>query len=141
MPPSIIIVGRHRPHEISTLVFCLLAGLVFAAGVADSGALDRMGGWAPVWAVALAVSAAVALLGAFWRGAQLVGLPLEQSGLLFNAAAIFMYAASVYSYAGNRSLFTVGICLTWIWGHMARVIQIRNDLRSLRGARSAGATS
>ncbi|HEX2549980.1 MAG TPA: hypothetical protein VHK64_00170, partial [Nocardioidaceae bacterium] len=61
-----ILAGRHRPHELLLLAVSLVTGIAYTVGAPPpSSVAAALPGWAvDVWAVGLAVSGALGLVGA-----------------------------------------------------------------------------
>lgn len=121
---SVVIAGRHRPHEILLLALSLLIGAAYTIGAPPPTSLAAsLPGWAVlVWSIGLALSGVIGLVGVIWS------MLLEQAGMLLGAAALLWYAAAVAPF-GWRALFAGGISVAWAAANLARAWQIRRELR------------
>jgi hypothetical protein len=129
--PVVVITGRHRPHEILLLVVSLVTGLAYTIGAPPPQSVTALlPGWAVrVWAVGLAASGVVGLVGVFSRRDW--SLQVEQAAMLLGAAALLWYTAAVLPF-GWRALFAGAVSIGWAVANLTRAAQIRRDLKGLR---------
>jgi hypothetical protein len=87
-------------------------------------------GWAiRTWAVGMALSGLLGLIGILARGMRSV--QVEQAAMLIGAAALVWYTAAVVQF-GWRALFAGLISALWAAANLWRAWQIRSDLKGLR---------
>jgi hypothetical protein len=139
--PVVIIVGRHRPHNILLLLYSLTVGLAYLLGLPQPRSVtdNLTAPYLTLWSMGLVLSGGAGLIGSFWRGQVDVGLMLERSAMLTGAASVFGYAWTV-SQTGTSSSFVVGFCLAWGAANLVRAAQISKDLRSLGRKKSRNAS-
>lgn len=127
----VIVTGRHRPHEILFLALSVVTGLAYTFGAPPPNSLAALlPGWAlAVWAIGLALSGAVGLVGIWLR--RPAGLHIEQGAMLLGTAALVWYTAGVIGLAGWRGLFAGGVSVAWAVANLVRAWQIQRDLRSV----------
>jgi hypothetical protein len=102
--------GRH-PFQIALLAVSFVSGLagLVLPGPAPSSGIDRaLGDIAPWFYLALLLSAALGLTGAFWRARDVralqVGMQIERAGMPLLTGASGCYAALVLTVSGGRAL-------------------------------------
>lgn len=126
---------EHRWHEIGLLVVCLIFSVLYFIGP-PLPTQATMSGW--VWLLfygAQGVGGVVGLFGMLWpRLAVEVAFKLEQAGLLLIASAGVVYASAVFVLTGGgyrivpiESL----VLIMWVGASLARVWQIRGQLKQL----------
>jgi hypothetical protein len=136
-PPrrTVLLVGRHRPHEIGLLLVSAIVGTAILVGPSNPDIVRVFPGWeALVWAWIVAASSVVGLAGCLWRGRASTGLMLEGAGMLISAAAVAWYVAAVLIGAGQVRSAGQAALTAGVWGAMNvwRTVQINFDLRALR---------
>lgn len=124
---KIVIINRHRPHELLLLAVSVFTGAAYTLGSPPPASISALlPGWAlHVWSVGLATSGFVGLLGALTRRPW--SMHIEQAGLLLGAGALVWYAAAVAPF-GWRASFVVAVSLGWAVANLWRSRQIHNDI-------------
>lgn len=137
--PIIIIAGRRRPHELLLLLFSMVAGASMLLGAPRPNSMreEMDTTLVTLWAIGLFLGGLIGLWGCYTRRNLARGLLLERAGELISGAAAFGYAMQVVSVNGGKAGFAAGFCIAWAVANVVRSLQISNDLRSLRGGRSA----
>lgn len=125
---TVVVSGRHRPHEVLLLAVSLLVGLAYTVGAPPPDSVaSLLPGWAiHVWAGGLLLSGLLGLTGIAVR--RPYAMQLEQAGMLIGAGALIWYSAAVATF-GWRALLASAICLAWAGANAWRAAQIRRDLR------------
>jgi len=125
---TVVVSGRHRPHEVLLLVVSLLVGLAYTIGAPPPDSLAALlRDWAlHVWSGGLLLSGLLGLTGIVLR--RPYAMQLEQAGMLIGAGALIWYSAAVAT-LGWRALLAGAICLAWAGANTWRAEQIRRDLR------------
>lgn len=134
--PIVIVTGRHRPHEQLLLAYSALVGAAYlASGAPDPPSMSALLSTTAIaaWAVGLATSGVVGLVGCWWRGER--GLGLEMGGLLINAAALVVYSTAAFTAGGMKALLPGGIVLAWACANVWRAAQAFRDINELRRPR------
>lgn len=132
--PVLVVLGRSRPHEFLFLVFSLIWGVAYLIGApAPTSMASVMPLWVvKTWAAGMLLSGVVGLVGVlFVRRSIERALLLEQSAMLFGAAALIMWTVTAFSFAGMRAGFAGGFAAAIAAAHLWRAWQIRNDLDEL----------
>lgn len=130
--------GRH-PFQVALLGVSLVSGLagLILRGPAPSAGVDRaLGAISPWFYAALFVSAALGLLGAFWRSRDIrglqLGLQVERAGMPLLAGAAGCYSALSLIASGGRALVAVLLIGGIALAALVRTRQITSDLRYVR---------
>jgi hypothetical protein len=125
---TVVVSGRHRPHEVLLLVVSLLVGLAYTVGAPQPDSVTvLLPCWALlVWTGGLVVSGLLGLTGIVLR--RPYALQLEQAGMLIGSGAMIWYSAAV-AMLGWRALLASAVCLAWAGANAWRAAQIRRDLR------------
>lgn len=130
---TIVVTGRHRPHEVMFLSLSALAGLAFVCGVKPPGTLERLVDawvlWAWYWL----------LLGSGVIGLVSIALPggyralvLELAAMQGQTAAPLLYGVALASTGASAAWFAVAFCLAWAGASGWRAGQVRQSMRVLR---------
>lgn len=130
----IVVVGRHRPHELLFLGLSVLTGAVYLGGLAPTPntVAAVLPSWEiPLWAALLLASGVTGLAGCLWPRNVTLGLRVEAGAMLLGAAALLLYATSVFVVGGLHGLFAGGSAVAWMAANIARAAQILRDLRHL----------
>jgi hypothetical protein len=129
--PTIVVAGRHRPHEQLLLAYSALLGIAYLTGSPIPASIMAVLSSVAItaWSAALAISGVAALIGCWWRGER--GLMLELGGLAMNAGSLCLYSAAVFTAAGWRALLPGGLVLAWAAANGWRAWQIHGEMRGL----------
>lgn len=128
---TVVVSGRHRPHEVLLLAVSLLVGLAYTVGAPPPESVaSLLPGWAlHVWSGGLLLSGLLGLAGIVLRRSY--AMQLEQAGMLLGASALIWYSAAVSTF-GWRALLAGAICLAWAAANTWRAVQIYRDLKESR---------
>ena len=139
MPRTYARLSDRHPFEVYLLALTLLAAVPASFGVAPAPATIRVQldpTAARLWAIALMVGAAVALVGLCWKrprqGLSVTGLGLEQVGLTFVGAATVFYAACAFLAAGTPALIPLGTVLAFGVASFRQAWKIHRILKALQ---------
>ena len=133
--PTIIVTGRHRPHEVMFLVLSALAGGLFVAGAKPPTSLEQLVEPWVLWTWYLL------LLGSGVIGLASIALPdtyralvLEVAAMIGQMTAPLLYGLALLSTGSPAAAFAIAFCLTWAWASAWRGWQVWRGMRALRGA-------
>lgn len=131
--PSVILSGRHRPHEAMLLTVSLLLGVAYLVGAKPPGSLEQLlPGWMRwTWYALLAAGGALGLAGIAIRHPY-QSLALERAAMWGQAAAWAMYALALAGYGRAQGLAAASLCAGLAVASVWRMAQIHHDLRALR---------
>lgn len=123
---------RRQPHQILLCSWCVLAGVVFLAGVAPAptSVAALLPAWVLwVWYLLLTVGGSVGLIGSWWPRRQLYrGLQLERASMIFLASGTVMYMIAMIGTAGARATGAAGFLAAWGGACVWRALQIHADI-------------
>jgi hypothetical protein len=130
---TIIVTGRHRPHEVMFLVLSALAGAAFVAGAKPPSTLEQLVEPWVLWTWYLL------LLGSGVIGLISIALPntyrtlvLELAAMQGQTAAPLLYGLALLSTGAPAAVFAVAFCLAWSGASMWRGWQVWKAMRVLR---------
>jgi hypothetical protein len=127
--------GRRQPHQILLCLWCVIAGLVFVAGVAPTpGSIAALlPSWVLwIWYLLLTVGGIAGIVGAFWPRRRLyTGLQLERTSMIFLASGTAMYMIAMIGTAGARATGAAGFLAAWGAACVWRALQIHDDLMTI----------
>lgn len=130
---TIVVTGRHRPHEVLLLAISALLGAGFVSGVKPPSTLEQL--VHPVvlwtWYVLLLSSGVIGLVGIAIRDTYR-GLVLELAAMHGQAAAPLLYGLALLSIGNGAVVFAVAFCLAWSGASVWRGVQVRQGMRALR---------
>jgi hypothetical protein len=128
-------IGRRQPHQIFLCAWCVLAGLLFLAGVAPApGSLAQL---LPTWVLwcwylLLTAGGLTGVVGAFWpRRRVYTGLQLERASMIFLSSGTCMYMIAMIAAAGVRAIGAAGFMAAWAASCVWRALQINGDIQTL----------
>lgn len=123
---------RRQPHQIFLCFWCVLAGILFLAGIAPApGSIIRL---LPTWVVwgwylLLTAGGLIGVVGAFWPRRRIyTGLQLERASMIFLAGGTCMYMIAMIAAAGVRATGAAGFLAAWAAACVWRALQIHSDL-------------
>lgn len=129
-----VVLGRHRPHEVLFLVFSVIWGVAYLVGAPPPTSMAAvMPPWVVrTWAAGLLLSGLVGLTGILLiRRSVERCLLLEQGAILIGAAALTLFTVAALQFAGWRAGFAGGFAGALALAHLWRADQIRRDLTRL----------
>lgn len=128
-------IGRRQPHQILLCVWCVIAGVLFVAGVAPTpgsiaALLPTWVLW--IWYLLLTVGGSIGVVGSFWPRRNLyTGLQLERASMIFLATGTCMYMMAMIGAAGARATGAAGFLAAWGAACVWRALQINGDIQTL----------
>lgn len=139
MSPARRLNDRH-PYEVYLLTLAFLSSLPTAAGVTSppNSITSQLPGWpARLWAYAVLIGAATALVGLAWKRPRfplvtVTGLLLEQVGIVILGAACTVYAVAVMFTGGTNALFAGSLTLAFGLASFAQARKIKRVLDTSR---------
>jgi hypothetical protein len=139
MPRTYQRLSDRHPFEVYLLALTLIAAVPASFGLAPAPATIRVQldpHAARLWAIALMVGAATALIGLAWkrpkRGLSVTGLGLEQVGLTFVGAATIFYAVCAFLAAGWPAMIPVGTVMAFGVASFRQAWKIHRILKVLQ---------
>ncbi|MGW1057633.1 hypothetical protein [Micromonospora rubida] len=136
---TIVVTGRHRPHEVMFLVLAALAGALFVAGAKPPTSLERLVAPWVLWTWYLL------LLGSGVIGLVSIALPdayralvLELAAMHGQTAAPVLYGLALLSTGSGAAGFAASFCLAWAVASAWRGWQVWQGMRALRQAGDTG---
>lgn len=135
----VVVTGRHRPHEVTFLVYSMLLGLAFVVGARAPGSIEAvLPAWLRwAWYVLLLVSGAVGVAGVLLRDVY-NALILERTAMWGQAAAWGVYALAIFALGGWRGLAAGGLCLSLAVASVWRLRQVIREIGLVRRAAESG---
>jgi hypothetical protein len=131
--PPVVVTGRHRPHEVTLLVFCALLGVAFVAGARPPGSVEEaIPSWLRwTWYLLLLVSGTAGLVSLLLRDVYLA-LVMERGAMFGQAAAFTVYALAIFALGGWQGLAAGGLCAALATASVWRFRQVSRDIRLVR---------
>lgn len=136
---TIVVTGRHRPHEVMFLALSALAGGLFAAGARPPTSLERLVDPWVLWSWYLL------LLGSGLIGLVSIALPdayralvLELAAMHGQTAAPALYGVALLAGGSRAAGFVVAFCAAWSAASAWRGWQVWQGMRVLRQAGDTG---
>ncbi|NBE80300.1 hypothetical protein [Micromonospora rubida] len=136
---TIIVTGRHRPHEVMFLVLSAAAGTLFASGAKPPTSLERLVAPWVLWTWYLL------LLGSGVIGLVSIALPdayralvLELAAMHGQTAAPVLYGLALLAGGSGAAGFAVAFCFAWAGASAWRGWQVWQGMRVLRQAGDTG---
>lgn len=120
---------------------CAVAGVVYAFGAPMPRSFESVGvdyAWFVGWAVVLAASGVLALVGSFWRGRVDLALELERAGLTGNVGALLLYVTVAFVWLGWGGFVPAGFVGAWAVANLVRAVRLSRNLRALKARRAGG---
>jgi hypothetical protein len=132
---TVVVTGRHRPHEVTFLIYSALLGLALLAGAWPPGSIEQlMPGWIRwTWYVLLAGSGLVGVASFLLRDIY-TALTFERAAMVGQVSAFGLYGMAIFVVAGWRGLAAGGLCLSWALASAWRWRQIVREMRLVRQA-------
>ncbi|MBQ1064462.1 hypothetical protein [Micromonospora sp. C41] len=135
MATTIIVTGRHRPHEVMLLVLSALAGIAFVAGAKPPSTVEQLVDvwvlW--TWYLLLLASGVIGLIGIALPDTYR-SLVLELAAMVGQTAAPAVYAVALLSTGSGAVGFAVAFCASWASASAWRGWQVWTSMRALRQA-------
>lgn len=131
--PSVILSGRHRPHEVMLLAVSLLLGIAYLAGAKPPSSVEAlMPGWMRLaWYALLAAGGAVGLAATTLHHPY-QSLGLERAAMWGQTSSWSIYAIALASYGRAAGLGAACLCAGLAAASAWRIVQISRDMRKLR---------
>jgi len=132
---TIIVTGRHRPHEVLFLVLSALVGAAFVLGAKPPTTLETLvDTWVLwTWYLLLTVSGVGGLISIALPDTYRA-LVLESAAMVGQTAAPLLYGLALASTGRPEVGFAVAFCLTWAGASGWRGWQVRRAMRVLQQA-------
>lgn len=136
---TIIVTGRHRPHEVMFLVLSALAGTAFVAGAKPPSTVEQLvDTWVLwTWYLLLLASGVIGLVGIALPDTYRT-LVLELAAMIGQAAAPAVYAVALASTGSGPAGLAIAFCIAWSCASAWRGWQVWTALRLLRQAGDTG---
>ena len=130
---TIIVTGRHRPHEVMFLVLSAAAGAAFAAGAKPPSTVEQLvDTWVLwTWYLLLLASGVIGLVGIALPNTYRT-LVLEFAAMQGQAAAPALYGVALASTGSGRAGLAIAFCFAWSGASVWRGWQVWKGMRVLR---------
>ncbi|MEU5549192.1 hypothetical protein ABZ738_05435 [Micromonospora sp. NPDC047793] len=130
---TIVVTGRHRPHEVMFLALSAVVGALFVAGARPPGTIEQLvDPWVLwTWYVLLLGSGIIGLISIAMANTYRA-LVLELAAMHGQVAAPLLYGLALLSTGSPRVSFAAGFCLTWAVASAWRGWQVWQGMRVLR---------
>ena len=130
---TIIVTGRHRPHEVMFLVLSAAAGATFAAGAKPPSTVEQLvDTWVLwTWYLLLLASGVIGLIGIALPNTYRA-LVLELAAMHGQTAAPLLYGVALLASGVPAAGFAVAFFLGWACASAWRGWQVRKGMRVLR---------
>ena len=131
----VVVTGRHRPHEVMFLVFSLLIGAAFVAGLKPPGTVEQL---IPAWIhwvwYGLLLASGCAGVVSFARRDPYRALTLERAAMWGQIVAPLVYAVVLLAYGHQRVAFVAGFMFAWSAASAWRLWQVNREITALARA-------
>jgi len=133
--PTIIVTGRHRPHEVMFLILSALAGGAFVLGAKPPTTVEQLVDTWVLWTWYLLLFASGVI------GLVSIALPdtyralvLELAAMHGQTAAPLLYGVALLASANSAATFAVAFCLSWAGASAWRAWQVWRAMRVMQQA-------
>lgn len=135
MPTTIIVTGRHRPHEVMFLALSAIAGAAFVLGAKPPTTVERLvEPWVLwTWYLLLLASGVIGLV-SFLLPDTYRALVLELASMHGQTAAPLLYGLALLASGRPEATFAVAFCLSWAGASGWRGWQVGRGIRAVRQA-------
>lgn len=133
--PTIVVTGRHRPHEVLFLVLSTAAGAAFVLGAKPPTTVQQLvGPWVLwTWYLLLLASGVIGLI-SIVQPDTYRALVLESAAMVGQTAAPLLYGLALLASGVPAAGFAVAFCLTWAGASAWRAWQVWRAMRVLQQA-------
>jgi len=132
---TIVVTGRHRPHEVLFLALSTTAGAAYVAGLRPPTTLEQLVEPWVLWTwYLLLLSSGVIGLVSLVLADTYRALVLEQAAMTGQTAAPLLYGLALVASQNSAATFAVAFCLTWAAASVWRGRQVRQGIKALRQA-------
>jgi len=132
---TIVVTGRHRPHEVMFLVLAAVAGAAFFLGAKPPTTVEQLvDPWVLwTWYLLLLASGVIGLISialpdTYWA------LVLELAAMQGQTAAPLLYGLALLASSNSAATFAIAFCLSWAGASAWRCWQVWRGMRVLRRA-------
>lgn len=133
--PTIIVTGRHRPHEVMFLILSALAGGAFVLGAKPPTTVEQLVDTWVLWTWYLLLFASGVI------GLVSIALPdtyralvLELAAMQGQTAAPLLYGLALLASGRPEATFAVAFCLSWAGASAWRGWQVGRAIKAVRQA-------
>ncbi|WP_194821316.1 hypothetical protein [Micromonospora sp. S-DT3-3-22] len=135
MPTTIIVTGRHRPHEVMFLVLAAIVGGAFVAGAKPPTTVEQLvAPWVLwIWYLLLLGSGVIGLISIALPDTYRA-LVLELAAMHGQTAAPLLYGLALLSTGSPAVGFAAAFCVAWSGASAWRGWQVWQGVRALRQA-------
>jgi hypothetical protein len=132
--PDVVVVSRHKPHELFFFVLSIITGLAYVIASPPQGSIlkELHPYLAAAWSWSLLVSGICGVVGYCWRKHAERGMEIERGALVMQVGAIGIYASALFANVGGRALFAGGIAIAWAGANAWEAWLITKSLRRIR---------
>ncbi|WP_433651022.1 hypothetical protein ACQP2C_32435 [Micromonospora zamorensis] len=132
---TIVVTGRHRPHEVMFLILSALAGGAFVVGAKPPTTVEQLvGPWVLwTWYLLLLASGVIGLV-SIVQPDTYRALVLESAAMVGQTAAPLLYGVALLASSNSAATFAVAFCLTWAGASAWRCWQVGRGMRVLQQA-------
>ncbi|MEU5946322.1 hypothetical protein ABZ793_12260 [Micromonospora sp. NPDC047465] len=132
---TIVVTGRHRPHEVMFLILSAIVGAAFAAGAKPPTTLERLVAPWVLWTwYLLLLSSGVIGLVSIAISDTYRALVLELAAMHGQTAAPLLYGLALLSTGRAPAIFAIAFYATWAGASAWRGWQVWQGMRGLRQA-------
>ncbi len=134
-PTTIIVTGRHRPHEVMFLILSALAAGAFVLGAKPPTTVEQLvDTWVlGTWYLLLLASGVIGLISILLPNTYRA-LVLELAAMHGQTAAPLLYGLALLASGRPEAGFAVAFCLSWACASAWRAWQVWRAMRVLQRA-------
>ncbi|MFG3639074.1 hypothetical protein ACGF3C_02220 [Micromonospora sp. NPDC047762] len=138
-PTTIIVTGRHRPHEVMFLVLSTGAGIAFVAGIEPPTSVEQIvGPWVLwTWYLLLLISGVIGLISIALPNTYRA-LVLELAAMYGQTAAPLLYGLALLSTGVPAATFAILFFFGWSAASAWRGWQVWKAIRAVQQAGDDG---
>ncbi|MFI2664895.1 hypothetical protein [Micromonospora carbonacea] len=136
---TIVVTGRHRPHEVMFLALSALVGGVFVAGAKPPTSVEQLVAPWVLWTwYVLLLSSGLIGLASIAMADTYRALVLELAAMQGQTAAPLLYGVALLATGSAAVVLAAGFCLAWASASAWRGWQVWQGMRVLRQVGDAG---
>ncbi|MEV1321947.1 hypothetical protein AB0J14_38365 [Micromonospora arborensis] len=132
---TIVVTGRHRPHEVMFLILSALAGGAFVVGAKPPTTVEQLAApwvlW--TWYLLLLASGVIGLVSITMPDTYRA-LVLESAAMVGQTAAPLLYGLALLASGVPAAGFAIAFCLSWAGASVWRGWQVWRAVRVLQQA-------